>query len=254
MKKTAFKTLVAIIVLMMPTAVTGQRRVEGSVKADLISHYMWRGQDLGGFSIQPEMSLAWQGLSLTAKGSTGFSSDDRQEIDVTLGVERWGVNIGVTDYWRTGIDEKNRYIFFKEEECAHQLEGNIGYSCKYFSLQAYTIFWGKDRKLNLDRAYSTYIELGVPFALGGVDWLAKGGFTPFESAGNWVAAIADGKYTGKTEADYYYAEGFACLTASLRATKTLDIGFSKMPVFAEVNVNPYLQTAQMVFGLTIQPF
>lgn len=254
MKITLKKALVAMIVLTAPTTAGAQRRVEGNVSADLISHYMWRGQDRGGFSIQPNMSVGWQGLSLSAFGSTGFSADDQQEIDLTLGFERWGVNIGVTDYWETGIDEKNRYLFFKEEECAHQLEGNIGYTCKYFSLQAYTVFWGRDSKWNGDRAYSTYIELGVPFSFGGVDWQLRGGVTPFESAGERTPRVQDGYYTGKYDYDYYYAEGFACVEAALRATKTLDIGFSKMPVFAEVNVNPYLQTAQMVFGVTIQPF
>ena len=253
MKKAAFKAIVVMIVLMLPTTAGAQKRVEGSVSADVISHYIWRGQDRGGFSVQPAMSASWQGLSLGVFGSTGFSSDDAQEIDVTLGFERWGVNIGVTDYWETGIDENNRYLHI-EKEGAHQLEGNIGYTCKYFSLQAYTVFWGRDRKWNGDRAYSTYVELGVPFRLGGVDWKLRGGFTPFESAGDRTPKVENGYYTGKYDYNYYYAEGFACVEAALRATKTLDIGFSKMPVFAEVNINPYLQTAQMVFGVTIQPF
>ena len=255
MKRTVFKAIAAIIVLTSPMAADAQRRVEGEVKADIVSHYMWRGQDRGGFTVLPAMSASWQGISLGVVGSTGFSSDDEKEIDVTLGFERWGFNIGVTDYWETGVDEKNRYIFFKEDECAHQLEGNIGYSCKYFSLQAYTLFWGRDNKWNGERAYSTYIELGVPFSLGGVDWNLRGGFTPFESAGTRTPRQEDGYYySGKYDYDFYYAEGFACIEAALRATKTLDIGFSKMPVFAELNVNPYLQTAQFVFGVTIQPF
>lgn len=253
MKKAAFKAIVVMIVLMLPTTAGAQKRVEGSVSADVISHYIWRGQDRGGFSVQPAMLASWQGLSLGVFGSTGFSSDDAQEIDVTLGFERWGVNIGVTDYWETGIDENNRYLHI-EKEGAHQLEGNIGYTCKYFSLQAYTVFWGRDRKWNGDRAYSTYVELGVPFSLGGVDWQLRGGFTPFESAGDRTPKVENGYYTGKYDYNYYYAEGFACVEVALRATKTLDIGFSKMPVFAEVNINPYLQTAQMVFGVTIQPF
>ena len=255
MKLTVKKALVAMMVLTAPAVAGAQKRVEGSVSADIISHYMWRGQDRGGFSVQPTMSASWQGLSLGVLGSTGFSSDDTKEINVNLGYERWGVNIGVTDYWETGIDENNRYLFFKEEECGHQLEGNIGYTCKYFSLQAYTIFWGRDRKWNGDRAYSTYVELGVPFSLGGVEWNLRGGFTPFESAGTRTQRQEEGYYfSGKYDYDFYYAEGFACVEAALRATKTLDIGFSKMPVFAELNVNPYLQTAQMVFGVTIQPF
>lgn len=254
MKKATFRALVAIIVLTAPATVGAQKRVEGSVSADIVSHYMWRGQDHGGFTVLPAVSVGWQGISLGIEGSTGFSSDDEKEIDVKLGFERWGVNIGVTDYWVTGVDEKNRYLFFKKDESAHQLEGNIGYTCKYFSLQAYTLFWGRDRKWNGDRAYSTYVELGVPFTLGGIDWQLRGGITPFESAGERTPRVDNGYYTGKYDYDYFYAEGFACVEAALRATKTLDIGFSKMPVFAEFNVNPYLQTAQLVFGVTIQPF
>lgn len=253
MKISVKKAFVAMVLLVTAATAGAQRRVEGNVNADIISHYMWRGQDRGGFSIQPTMSLGWQGLSLSAFGSTGFSSDDPQEINLNLGFERWGVNIGVIDYWETGIDENNRYLHF-EKDGAHQLEGNIGYTCKYFSLQAYTVLWGHDRKWNGDRAYSTYVELGVPFSLGGVDWQLRGGFTPFESAGERIPKVENGYYTGKYDYNYYYAEGFACVEAALRATKTLDIGFSKMPVFAEMNVNPYLQTAQMVFGVTIQPF
>ena len=254
MKKAAFKAIVAMIVLTAPTVAGAQRRIEGNVSADIVSHYMWRGQDRGGFSVQPEMSASWQGLTLGVDGNAGFSSDDPREINLSLGYQRWGVNIGVIDYWESGIEENDRYLRFDKEEGAHQLEGNIGYTCKYFSLQAYTIFWGKDRKWNGDSAYSTYAELSVPFSLGGVDWQLRGGFTPFESAGERTPRIEDGYDTGKYDYNYYYAEGFACVEAALRATKTLDIGFSKMPVFAELNVNPYLQTAQMVFGITIQPF
>ena len=65
MKKAAFKAIVVMIVLMLPTTAGAQKRVEGSVSADVISHYIWRGQDRGGFSVQPTMSLGWQGLSLS---------------------------------------------------------------------------------------------------------------------------------------------------------------------------------------------
>jgi hypothetical protein len=254
MKTTLFSALVAIATLAVPTSVAAQQRFEGEVGADVISHYMWRGQDKGGFSVQPSISGSWQGLSLNVLGSTGFSSDDAQEIDLNLNYERWGVNIGVTDYWETGIDENNRYLHV-EKDGAHLLEGNIGYTCKYFGLQAYTLLWGDDYKWNGERAYSTYVELSVPLTLGGIDWQLRGGFTPFESAGvRTPKTDSSGYLTGKYDYFYFYAEGFACVEAALRATKTLDIGFSKLPVFAELNVNPYLQTAQMVFGVTIRPF
>lgn len=244
--------LALIVLVTMPAG--AQEKLEGSVSADFISHYVWRGQDKGRFSIQPAATLSWQGLSIGMYGSTGFSADDEHEIDLSLGFQRWGINIGVTDYWETGIDKNNRYLFFDEMKGAHQLEANIGYTCKYFSLQAYTVFWGKDLKIDGSRAYSTYIELGVPVTLGGVDWLAKCGVTPMESAGTSTPLGEEGIASLLTTSSYYYAEGFACLEASLRATKTLDMGFSKVPVFAELNINPYLRTANMIFGLTFAPF
>ena len=45
------------------------------------------------------------------------------------------------------------------------------------------MFWGNDHKINGDRAYSTYVELSVPFRAGGLDWDVRAGITPMESAG-----------------------------------------------------------------------
>lgn len=254
MKKNVRTVILAGVLLLVPSLAGAQKQVRGSLSADIVTQYLWRGQELGDFSFQPEASVSWQGLSLGLQGSTGLDKDDRREIDVTLGFQRWGVNIGVTDYWETGVEKNNRYLFFDEFEGAHKLEANIGYTCKYFSLQAYTVFWGNDLKVNGERAYSSYVELTVPFRLGGIDWQLRGGMTPFESAG-WTEPLGeDGLAAILTKPNYEYAEGVACLEASLRATKKLDIGFSKLPVFAELNVNPYLQTAHMIFGVTVNPF
>ena len=254
MKKAVKKILALVAFMFVSGFASAQEQVECSLSADVISHYIWRGMDMGGFSVQPAASISWQGLSLGFEGSRGFSEDDVQEIDLKLGVQRWGVNIGVTDYWMSGIDKNDRYLYFDEMEGAHKLEANLGYTCDYFSLQAYTYFWGKDQKINGKRAYSTYIELAVPFRLGGLDWLAKGGMTPFESAGYTEPMGEEGIEATLLKANYDYAEGAACVEASLRATKTLDIGFSKLPIFAEFNVNPYLQTANIIFGLTLTAF
>lgn len=254
MKKTVKTILAAIAVMAMPTAGVAQEKVECSVSADIISHYIWRGQDLGNFSVQPTANVSWQGLSLGFFGSTGFSPDDTKEIDVTLGVQRWGVNIGVTDYWISGVEKNDRYLYFDEMKGAHKLEANLGYSCKYFSLQAYTFFWGKDLKINGEKAYSTFVELTVPFSLGGVDWQLRGGMTPFESAGYTEPMGTEGVAATMVKANYDYAEGPACVEAALRATKMVDVGFSKLPIFAEFNVNPYLQTTNVIFGLTLGVF
>ena len=76
-----------------------QDEVEASVGADLVSGYEWRGQDLGGFSVQPSMSVAYKGFSLGAWGSVGLDKEDTKEMDLTLGYSTGGFSVSVTDYW-----------------------------------------------------------------------------------------------------------------------------------------------------------
>ena len=244
------------VLFVLPQGVCAQDKIEAYLGADLLSRYMWRGQHLGDVSIQPQLSVGWKGLKINAEGNIGFESKDTRELDVTLEYSKFGFNIGVTDYWTSGVDENNRYFYYPKHG-PHQLEGNLGYSCKYFSLQAYSIFWGNDFKISGEQAYSTYIELGVPFKLGGVDWEVKAGMTPFKSAGyteTTEQTLPSGVKRDVTKCYYFYAEGAACVMASIRATKNLDLTFAELPVFAELHANPYLQTADLLFGVTICPF
>lgn len=249
---------VATALMLLPSTLTAQENdskdVEAYVQASLVSHYMWRGIDMAGISIQPEAGISWKGLSLTASGSAGFEKDDLQEIDLNLNYQKWGFNIGVTDYWSTGIDSENRYFYYVDKKTPHQLEANLGYSCKYGSLQAYTMFWGHDYKANGDRAYSTFIELSVPFRAGGLDWDLRAGITPMESAGTKTVIPSEVEGMGLTLYDYLYGEKFACNMASIRATKTLAYKNVKIPVFAEFHANPELKTARFLVGVNIKAF
>lgn len=236
--------------------VSAQDKVTATASADLVTRYMWRGIDMAGVSIQPELNLAWQGLSLDIEGSNPLEKDGGvQDLNVTLGYSLYGFNIGVTDYWTADVDPRNRYFYYGgETECPHQLEANIGYTCKYGSLQAYTMVYGNDFKIDGNRAYSTYIELSVPFKLGGLDWDVRAGVTPFESAGTTyeeVVTTATGKRVTYTRGDWMYGESFTCNLASVRATKEFEFRKFKLPVYVELHTNPYLQRANLVFGIAI---
>jgi hypothetical protein len=253
MKKLFALALAAIT--FMP--VSAQDKVTATASADLVTRYMWRGIDMAGVSIQPELNLAWQGLSLDIEGSNPLEKDGGvQDLNVTLGYSLYGFNIGVTDYWTADVDPRNRYFYYGgETECPHQLEANIGYSCEYGSLQAYTMVYGNDYKIDGDRAYSTYIELSVPFRLGGLDWDARVGVTPMESAGYTYEEeylTESGKKKTHTRGEWMYGESFTCNMASLRATKNLDFKHFSVPVFVELHTNPYLQRANLVLGVTIK--
>ena len=242
-------------ITFLPAQVSAQDEFTASVLGSLVSRYMWRGIDMAGPSIQPSLTLGWKGLSLDVSGNIPFDKEDVRDIDVTLGYSLYGFNIGVIDYWTADVDPKNRYFYYGgEAECPHQLEANLGYTCKYGSLQAYTMVYGNDFKIDGDRAYSTYIELSVPFRLGGLDWDVRAGVTPFESAGSTydeTVITESGKTKTVTRGDWMYGESFTCNMASIRATKNLEFKHFNVPVFVELHTNPYLQRANLVFGVTI---
>ena len=94
MKKNLNKWVLSLVMaIALPVTSMAQDKVEASVGADLVSGYIWRGQDLGGASVQPSISVAYKGLSLTAWGSVGFDKDDDKEIDFTLAYETGNLSL-----------------------------------------------------------------------------------------------------------------------------------------------------------------
>ena len=55
-----------LLIGLVPSNMMAQDKVEASVGADLVSGYIWRGQDLGGVSNQPSLGISYKGLSLGA--------------------------------------------------------------------------------------------------------------------------------------------------------------------------------------------
>ena len=234
------KKILIITAILSAVAVTAkaQDTLETTIGTDVVSQYVWRGQDLGAVSVQPTLGLAYKGLSLSAWGSAGLSNPaDTREFDLTLAYTVGGFNIGVTDYWfNAGLDPLNRYFAYAADCTNHVFEANVGYDFGFASLQWYTNFAGNDG-LTPDekRAYSSYVEVNVPFVLGGVDWTATAGAVPFAT-------------------DFYGVEGFGVVNVALTASKDIRITDSfSIPVFAQVAANPYSKNAFFVFGITLQP-
>lgn len=213
---------------------------EVTISGDIVSNYIWRGQDLGSVSLQPTLGIGYKGLSLSAWGSVGLSDPaDTKEFDLMLAYSIGGFNIGVTDYWfNSGLDPKNRYFKYDAHGTNHVFEANIGYDFGLASLQWYTNFAGNDgANKDGDRAYSSYVEVVVPFKLSAIDWTAAVGAVPFAT-------------------DFYndWTSGFAVTNVALTATKDIKVTDTfSIPVFAQVAANPCTQKAYLVLGLTLQP-
>lgn len=180
---------------IVPSAMKAQDKVEASVGADLVSGYIWRGQDLGGVSIQPSLGISYKGFSLGVWGSAGFESSDTKEFDLTLGYSINGFSVSITDYWfntqvPSGVDDEgetiystNKYFKYGAHSTAHVFEAQIGYDFGPLAVNWYTNFAGADGvKGNGKRAYSSYLALSAPFQLGGLDWMVDLGIVPWETS------------------------------------------------------------------------
>ena len=217
---------------------THAQEIETTISGDIVSSYIWRGQDLGNVSLQPTLGIGYKGFSLSAWGSVGLSEPaDTKEFDLTLGYTIGGLNIGITDYWfNSGLDPENRYFMYDAHGTNHVFEANIGYDFGLASVQWFTNIAGNDG-VNKDgkRAYSSYVEVAVPFKLATVDWSATVGAVPYAT-------------------DFYGTTGFAVTDVSLRADKEIKVTDSfSIPVFGQVTGNPCSQKAYLVFGITLHP-
>lgn len=246
--KTTIKNKVGVITValllsgIVPSTLMAQDKVEASVGADLVSGYIWRGQDLGGVSIQPSLGISYKGFSLGAWGSVGFESTDTKELDFTLGYSVGGFSISVTDYWfnqggnfKTGMATTAEYFHYGSYSTAHVFEAQVGYDFGPLSVNWYTNFAGNDGvKENGKRAYSSYLALSAPFQLGGIDWTVDLGMVPWETT----------FYNG-------YTSGFSVSDVSLGASKEIKVTDSfSIPAFAKVSMNPRTEGAYFTFGLS----
>ena len=222
--------------LVMSMTTFAQDEVEATISGDIVSSYIWRGQDLGNVSLQPTLGVGYKGLNLTAWGSVGLTdAADTKEFDLTLGYSAGGFNIGVTDYWfNAGLDPENRYFMYNAHGTNHVFEATVGYDFGFASLQWYTNFAGNDGvNKDGDRAYSSYVEANIPFQLASVDWTATAGAVPFAT-------------------DFYGTTGFAVTNLALKASKDIKITDSfSLPVFGQVVANPCAQKAYLVLGFTL---
>jgi hypothetical protein len=229
------KKIFAMILLCGATMAVEAQEISTTIGSDIVSSYIWRGQDLGGVSLQPTLGLEYKGISLSAWGSVGLADPaDTKEFDITLGYTIGGLNIGITDYWfNAGLDPQDRYFKYDAHGTNHVFEANIGYDFGVVSAQWYTNISGNDG-VNKDgkRAYSSYFEVAAPFKLATCDWTATVGAVPYAT-------------------DFYGTNGFAVTNLAVRASKDIKVTDSfSIPIFGEVSANPCSQKAYLVVGMS----
>lgn len=209
-------------------------KAEVSFSTDLVSSYLWRGQDLGGVSIQPGIGFSWRGLSLSAWGSSGFDEKDTKEVDLTLGYTWKGFTVSITDYW---FDNGPGYFKYKAHDTAHVCEGHVGYDFGPVALNWYTNFAGNDGVTSKGkRAYSSYVEVSAPFSFKSVDFTAEVGASPYATS-------------------FYNATGFAVINIGLTASHEFTLSpVCSIKPYAKLAFNPRNDKAYMLAGVSFSVF
>ena len=196
-------TLIGVSAFSFPTYAEGSEDTKTldlslEVGADVVSSYLWRGQNIGGLSIQPYVSVAWKGLYLSGWGSIGadkWSFEELSpELDITIGYDNYGVQVDLTHLYYFGGDAYFAKGGFKaqEQESASTMELHAGFHLGDLvekiplSIDWYTTIYGddcyQDELGQWQRAWSTYIQVGYDFTLP-LDIVlgARLGITPWRS-------------------------------------------------------------------------
>lgn len=243
-------------------ALTANAEVEFAYEAgaELVSSYLWRGQNNGGLSFQPSVTVGYEGahtaLSLNAWASVGASdwkfkkgleeTEDGNpntyfvpELDLNLTFAFYGASVGLTHYYygdKQFIARSSMEQNF-ENELTSQLEIQAGYDfsevCDFgLFVNWYTMLSGNDfvasatdeegEVTEYKRAYSSYLEVGYTHEFENIGLSLTGtvGMSPWQS-------------------DVYMNSKFAVTNLDLRLEKVWEIGPCSLSLFAEGCMNPY---------------
>ncbi len=188
MKKRIFIALLSCWSITSAVSAWENPGLEWSVGADITSAYLYRGMNYGGTSFQPEVSVGYGGLALTAWGNLG-AVDNRfieftPELDIALSYSLFGLTVGVNhlyyfdgskyfDFHGNGTTQTEVYAEYDFSEMLENVPLSLGW---------YTYVAGDDFTEEGKRAYSTYIEVSYDAALPfGFSLTPTVGMTPWKS-------------------------------------------------------------------------
>ena len=224
----------ALAALAIPSATWAQESendLYAELEANVVTNYVWHGQNLGGLSLQPSLTVGWNDLYLNVWGSAGIATDTHREIDFSLGYEFGNLSFAVTDYWYLEEEGLDKFFNYSAHSTFHTLEASLGYDFGFMSLGWSTYFGGCDYDEEDKREYTSYIQADVPFSVGDFEGVATVGATP------WGSAVYDANR-------FMVCEASVALSKEVKITPTFS-----MNATGKVVVNPATEDTFFVFGI-----
>lgn len=195
------KKLFSIVLVAFCAILSVKAEVEFSYEAgaEVVSSYLWRGQYLGGLSLQPTVTVGFEGehtsLAVGAWGSVGASdwhlfkkADGYQaefvpELDLIAEFNFFGVSVGFTHYYYFGGSPFfcwKKIADFDVENHTSTTELKLGYNFNEILNENHNLYvnWytniaGNDFKYDdnddiIGRAFSSYLELGYDYTFSNI--------------------------------------------------------------------------------------
>lgn len=199
-----------------------------SSNVDLMSRYIWRGQDYGHDpSVQPGLSATWKDFTLGAWGAYTFNGVGTQETDLYLSKEIDHLSFALWDYWSMGDSTINLFNY-NQKTTEHVLEAQIllsGGQELPFNLLGSYLFYGADA------SKSVYLELQYLHSTPSADLQLFAG------------------YQAKGE---YYGSRPAFVNLGCTVIKSIEVTDRwSLPLHLSFIVNPSANRVYLVAGITI---
>jgi hypothetical protein len=228
-----FRVFFILIIFLSNTLTFAQtdsiRAITVSGNVDLVSRYIWRGQEYGQApAVQPGLSAEWKGFTVGAWGSYKLTGAGSQETDLFISKDLGPFSLSIWDYWSFSDTSAMDLFNYKEKSTSHLLEAQIllnGSDNIPFNLLASYFFYG------CDSTRSVYLELQYYRTCGPVEMLFFAGVQP------------------KGE---YYGKDAAFVNLGCTAIKTIKVtdGWS-LPVSVSCILNPSNKSFYIVAGVNL---
>ncbi len=203
---------------------------------DLQTKYIWRGMEMitedAAPVVFPQLNFQTGGLYAYAMG--GYSINGKySEVDLGVSYTHKWLTVGINDYYYpTTTTAEDQYFNLKNDETGHWLEAAVTIAPE--NIPAYltvsNFFYGADKNLEGDQAYSTYAELG-----GHYDFLNDHSLSLAVGA-----AFNKSCYNG-------YAHNFGICNIEMKYTYNLAMKNLTLPLSVSYIINPVYEKSHVNF-------
>ena len=203
---------------------------------DLQTKYIWRGMEMitedSAPVVFPQLNFQTGGLYAYAMG--GYSINGKySEVDLGVSYTHKWLTVGINDYYYpTTTTAEDQYFNLKNDETGHWLEAAVTIAPE--NIPAYltvsNFFYGADKNLEGDQAYSTYAELG-----GHYDFLNDHSLSLAVGA-----AFNKSCYNG-------YAHNFGVCNIEMKYTYNVAMKNLTLPLSVSYIINPVYEKSHVNF-------